>query len=1356
MSLQTRVMVDGRWTTRTLDIHQILARNREAKEAMLEEEVSDPIQRPVLGLLTRTVVRSPVVRSIIPARVRHRSKNDVVFVYDDAIVIKEILGGERIGEDPFRDISLGEVIEKRDFDSPILVAKIWGLPREPKVPQFPGRLWGRRSDTYRSQSPVETKPEPFHDNEIPPQILVLSLVSRTLMFLFAYHDVHGRVHFLSNTWRLPAQAEQIEELGRHLAVDPRSRAIAVGAHQNRVTIYTLKGMDQIKSEVQKPEGLDAKEFKPILEERHTEVDGAILKVEFLHPSKGDEHRVILLLVVALGTKTRLVRFEWDCRSGLSELERKPNQALPDSERIPLLLIPLTYGTSFALVCEHHITVYRDILTGNARGETGQLEHYEPPEEPSGSTTPPIWTQWARPMRSTERAQPAMDNIYLCREDGVVRYIDIGENSTPMMASYHEAGILKANLSGAFAILDLGNESNDLLVAAGAIGDGGMWYFRPRKALDLVGTFRNWTPLRDITAARVKSPNSNLVGMNGQLFERTERLFACSGRGPRHSVLTEVRTGTEAVKSGRAVDLGELAEQGILNMWALPDQSNTGIYLMISHAADTDMILLPSLDDLEPQATNKTEEFDLNVRTIAAGSTAEGYLIQVTPSSINAIAQHHGILPLSWKPKEASITLASIMTVRSRTTVLLSVLQKSDGFYLHQGHFGTQNGRIAFDELDQPILLPSEASSASLHWIGDLLVAFVCTLKGTLQVYTAEPGSCFSLYFEFSFTDSDAICDSIAMLITDFQLLNDEVEEGCMLVCGFRNGVVETLWFDGGTKGKHKEHGSVFGGQRLSLCERLEIGMTDVKVITDATRSSRAFLVCEQSLYTLEYLRGASRTNLGVVNKVWLTDPNSPPFQQGSLTCFTQASTSIPQGYSKFAAGSLFYLAGSNLVLADISSSPMAEMVPRRLPLMSTPTTILYSERLNSLVVLYTTVAIDTTGHIAARRERSQRRTLHPAVAIIKPETELLRPKQDEKDMLNVLDATEVLLGEKFLGLMEWFPTDGSKQYHLIVVHTEVEQSRSQEATCRLLFFKPIVNDVGEISLKPKIRLEHKAEIRAIASYGDSSLIYGCGDDIVLRTLDMNSKKKFKPIVKLTLRSPAIHISVDGLSIHVSTELHGHHIIAVEFNRLVPRWADRVSRTEAHHLVVPHMSLVMVVDLECRVSGLWQPTKAQLDRTAPLLFEAVLPRSITRLCRITRPFWQNKHSELIQSEAIIGTCEDGTIYQLSLLNEVSWRLLAFIQNMAMREPRICPHGKRRAHQQRIESLSVKDGNSHIDGDILIRFLERDGKRLLSDMLGEPDGEMFKYLIQGVFGGKVPDGDFVEAVLGWMRILLLPAI
>ncbi|KAL8670067.1 MAG: hypothetical protein Q9168_005372 [Polycauliona sp. 1 TL-2023] len=231
-------MVDGRWATRTLDIHHILARNKEEKHKAANRDLADQ-GRPRVGILTRTLVKSPVVRSIIPARVRHKNKNDVVFVYNDAIVIKEVLGGEMIGKrlltpspamvsgqeiaakpvtvDVFRDISLEDVAEKRDFDAPILAARILGLPRL----SVPGKSRSPATGSYGSQSPSEIKPDLLHDNEVPPQILVLTLASRKLLFLFAFHDVHEQVHFLSKIWPLPARAEENEELGVHLTVDPK-------------------------------------------------------------------------------------------------------------------------------------------------------------------------------------------------------------------------------------------------------------------------------------------------------------------------------------------------------------------------------------------------------------------------------------------------------------------------------------------------------------------------------------------------------------------------------------------------------------------------------------------------------------------------------------------------------------------------------------------------------------------------------------------------------------------------------------------------------------------------------------------------------------------------------------------------------------------------------------------------------------------------------------------------------------------------------------------------------------------------------------------------------------------------------
>lgn len=534
------------------------------------------------------------------------------------------------------------------------------------------------------------------------------------------------------------------------------------------------------------------------------MDGVILKMEFLHPSKGDEHHVILLLVVSKGQGSLLVRFEWDCRAGLSMCEKKPSQALAKSTRLPHLLIPLTYGTSFALVCEHQITVYKDILAGNARGQNIPLKIDELPEEPQSSNRLPIWTQWARPMRSTKRPDLEIDNIYLCRGDGVVYYIDIKESSVPMISSQCSACTVNASLSSAFATLDLGDESNDAIVAAGEMGDGGMWYLKPRDPLELVGTIRNWSPLRDMTTARVNGPSSNLAGTDSQIWQRDKRLFACTGRGPRHGAITEIRIGTEAVKLGPTIELGELADNGILDLWAMPVRSHNGIYLMISRPTETDLILLrSSIENPQktPQAASEVEELNLNERTIAAGSTAEGFLVQVTPSSINAIAQEHGILPLAWHFEEASITAASFLTIPSRTTVLLIVLRKYNDFYLHHGHFGSQGGRIVFEELGEPVRLQSEASSLALYWVENRILAFVGTLAATLQIYAANAGSSLSSYFEYSFDDPFSICDSLAVLITKIQAVGcGEVEDGQLVVCGLRNGTVRTLWFDGGNDG----------------------------------------------------------------------------------------------------------------------------------------------------------------------------------------------------------------------------------------------------------------------------------------------------------------------------------------------------------------------------------------------------------------------------------------------------------------------------------------------------------------------------------------------------------------------------
>lgn len=79
-ALQTNTLVNGVWTTTTLDMNAVLQHHQQRDENQMIATVEEIVQAPVYGLLTRTVIASPMVNWILPARIRHMDKNDVVFI----------------------------------------------------------------------------------------------------------------------------------------------------------------------------------------------------------------------------------------------------------------------------------------------------------------------------------------------------------------------------------------------------------------------------------------------------------------------------------------------------------------------------------------------------------------------------------------------------------------------------------------------------------------------------------------------------------------------------------------------------------------------------------------------------------------------------------------------------------------------------------------------------------------------------------------------------------------------------------------------------------------------------------------------------------------------------------------------------------------------------------------------------------------------------------------------------------------------------------------------------------------------------------------------------------------------------
>ncbi|KAI1748200.1 hypothetical protein F4782DRAFT_518066, partial [Xylaria castorea] len=72
-SLQTQVLVNNEWVTQTVTAEELL-------KSPIKPTTPAPPKPPNYGVLTRTVIKSPIVRWILPVQLRSSRFNDVALV----------------------------------------------------------------------------------------------------------------------------------------------------------------------------------------------------------------------------------------------------------------------------------------------------------------------------------------------------------------------------------------------------------------------------------------------------------------------------------------------------------------------------------------------------------------------------------------------------------------------------------------------------------------------------------------------------------------------------------------------------------------------------------------------------------------------------------------------------------------------------------------------------------------------------------------------------------------------------------------------------------------------------------------------------------------------------------------------------------------------------------------------------------------------------------------------------------------------------------------------------------------------------------------------------------------------------
>lgn len=498
-------------------------------------------------------------------------------------------------------------------------------------------------------------------------------------------------------------------------------------------------------------------------------------MEFLYPKSEDGDKIILLLLVSHNQTTHAVCYEWNaCQTLRQSHPRVTKKKLPPEDRLPTMMIPLTKASSFMLVTTTAMTIYKNKLDS-----PGQPTKYPLPFPDREQQRSPLWTRWARPLRNWLYNQKH-DDIYLCREDGRIDYLGVGNEGD--VENQAQLGHLSCDVDAAFDILDIGHEGGDLLLAAGNTGDGGLFVQKARDQPRCVQKFMNWSPVTD--SVIVKPPPSptavtdNIIG---------DRLFVCSASSFGRGAVVELRHGIEA-QVGLLIFLEELS--GARDIWILPDSANGGVFMLTSDPVSSTILYLPANFSEEISAIDESDcGLEPNSPTLAAGYVLSGSLIQVTDKAIligttndSQTRSRHELGP------DENITVAAM---HSPASLIVIAIRTHQGMHIQSKRITPVDIGVQLSDIGPTIDLDYEPVCMTIQNLDIGTLAFVGSGDGKVRVYNIDGNAKFLLDMSVTVDNDDDISkaiDSLAMVANTTQPPNKAV-----LLCGLRSGFL--IMFD---------------------------------------------------------------------------------------------------------------------------------------------------------------------------------------------------------------------------------------------------------------------------------------------------------------------------------------------------------------------------------------------------------------------------------------------------------------------------------------------------------------------------------------------------------------------------------
>lgn len=528
-------------------------------------------------------------------------------------------------------------------------------------------------------------------------------------------------------------------------------------------------------------------------------------MEFLYPPARNDGRLMLIMVISRSSEKHVVCYDWD---SFRDIRLRPPKIMGGklSSRcsLPLFLIPLTKITSFLVVTTKSMFLYQHLAQASKMPSPTRLPFDIQDSSPGSSL---LWTAWARPMRNSGR-NSKYDDIYLCREDGHVLYMEISHKASPSIVSMDcrtLLGPLSCNVDTAFTIIDGGFEAGDLLVVSGSKGDGGLYVGYARQSLRCVQKIPNWAPVLDSTTIKAtNSQNENHIDHGYRSVDYSpDRIFVCSDAGPGKDSVTELRNGLEA-QIGFLIDQDE--SPGVLDMWAIPDTGGT--FFLFSGALSSSLILI-QVDGGEGEDACALDEDSVGIsfgaQTLAAGATPEGVLIQITNSSVHLSLLRDTSIRQSEKCQDSSQQVVA-GAVHGQLSLFAVAIRNGDSMSASVRRVSIDGNSLCISPVGEPVDLIYEPLCFAIEQLGPYPFLFVGTSGGKILVSKIDGDNGLIPLFEKTITihtesDEPKACECLRVNTTQAH-----GSQKSTLFCGLRNGSVVPFEIDlhksPGSLGKH--------------------------------------------------------------------------------------------------------------------------------------------------------------------------------------------------------------------------------------------------------------------------------------------------------------------------------------------------------------------------------------------------------------------------------------------------------------------------------------------------------------------------------------------------------------------------